>query len=59
MTEPLASLPMDGVRVLDPTRPHVGRYDDRWMVQENLGQRRSDNPTMKPTPLGIESEYRK
>ena len=39
VTEPLASLPMDGVRVLDPTRPHEGRYDDRWMVQENLGQR--------------------
>lgn len=39
VTEPLASLPMDGVRVLDPTRPREGRYDDRWMVQENLSQR--------------------
>ena len=39
VTEPLASLPMDGVRVLDPTRPREGRYDDRWMVQENLGER--------------------
>ena len=37
VTEPLASLSMDGVRVLDPTRPREGPYDDRWMVQENLG----------------------
>ena len=36
VTAPLAKLPMDGVRVLDPTRPREGKYDDRWMVQENL-----------------------
>ncbi|MCG3143162.1 MAG: hypothetical protein HONDAALG_00483 [Gammaproteobacteria bacterium] len=37
VTAPLAELPMDGVRVLDPTRPREGKYDERWMVQENLG----------------------
>jgi predicted transcriptional regulator of viral defense system len=37
VTAPLAKLPMDGVRVLDPTRPRGGRYNERWMVQENLG----------------------
>lgn len=36
VTAPLARLPMDGVRVLDPTRPRGGRYNERWMVQENL-----------------------
>jgi predicted transcriptional regulator of viral defense system len=36
VTAPLAKLPMDGVRVLDPTRPRGGRYNERWMVQENL-----------------------
>lgn len=39
LTEPLAGLPMDGIRVLDPTRPREGRYDERWMVQENLNHR--------------------
>jgi predicted transcriptional regulator of viral defense system len=38
VTAPLARLPMDGVRVLDPTRPREGKYDERWMVQDNLGQ---------------------
>jgi len=37
VTAPLAKLPMDGVRVLDPTRPRGGIYNERWMVQENLG----------------------
>jgi predicted transcriptional regulator of viral defense system len=37
VTAPLAKLPMDGVRMLDPTRPRGGRYNERWMVQENLG----------------------
>jgi predicted transcriptional regulator of viral defense system len=36
VTGPLAKLPMEGVRTLDPTRPPVGRYNERWMVQENL-----------------------
>jgi predicted transcriptional regulator of viral defense system len=36
VTAPLANLPMDGMRLLDPTRPRGGRYDERWMVQENL-----------------------
>jgi predicted transcriptional regulator of viral defense system len=36
VTAPLAKLPMDGMRLLDPTRPRGGRFDERWMVQENL-----------------------
>lgn len=38
VTAPLAKLPMDGARVLDPTRPREGKYDERWMVQENLSR---------------------
>jgi len=36
VTAPLAKLPMEGMRLLDPTRPRGGKYDERWMVQENL-----------------------
>ncbi len=36
VTAPLAKLPMSGVRMLDPTRPREGKYDERWMVQDNL-----------------------
>lgn len=36
VTAPLAKLPMDGMRLLDPTRPRGGKFDERWMVQENL-----------------------
>ncbi len=36
VTAPLADLPMEGVRALDPTRPRGGRTNERWMVQENL-----------------------
>jgi len=36
VTAPLAKLPMDGMRLLDPTRPRGGKYDERWMVQDNL-----------------------
>ena len=33
----LAEYPMEGVRVLDPTRPREGNYDGRWMIVDNLG----------------------
>jgi predicted transcriptional regulator of viral defense system len=33
---PLAALPIAGFRVLDPTRPACGPYDQRWMIQNNL-----------------------
>jgi predicted transcriptional regulator of viral defense system len=36
VTAPLAKLPMSGVRMLDPTRPREGKYDERWMLQDNL-----------------------
>ena len=32
----LASLPVKGYRMLDPTGPRRGRCNSRWMVQENL-----------------------
>ena len=32
----LASLPVRGYRMLDPTGPRRGPCNDRWMVQENL-----------------------
>lgn len=37
VTLPLAELPMEGVRILDPTRPREGSNDTRWMVLDNLG----------------------
>ncbi len=33
---PLAALPIAGFRVLDPTRPAGGPYDQRWMIRNNL-----------------------
>ena len=33
----LASLPVRGYRMLDPTGPRRGPCNSRWMVQENLG----------------------
>lgn len=33
---PLLALPVRGYRVLDPTRPQSGKYDPRWMIQDNL-----------------------
>ena len=33
----LASLPVKGYRMLDPTGPRRGPCNSRWMVQENLG----------------------
>ena len=35
----LQTLPMQGVRPLDPTRPVRGRRNDRWGLLENLGKR--------------------
>lgn len=34
--EPLIKFPIKGYRVLDPTRLHIGPYNKRWMIQENL-----------------------
>lgn len=33
---PLMEVPVTGFRVLDPTRPHRGPCDRRWMIQNNL-----------------------
>jgi predicted transcriptional regulator of viral defense system len=38
VTDPLVRIPMDGVKVLDPTRPYEGRDDDQWMIRENVSQ---------------------
>lgn len=32
----LLDLPVSGYRLLDPTRPQCGKYDSRWMVQDNI-----------------------
>jgi len=34
--EPLLAIPIKGYRVLDPTGPHRGPCNRRWMIQENL-----------------------
>ena len=34
--ERLASLPVKGYRKLDASGPGKGRYNSRWMLQENL-----------------------
>jgi len=34
--EPLLQAPIKGYRRLDPTGPHNGPYNHRWMIQENL-----------------------
>jgi len=34
--EPLLEIPSKGYRVLDPTGPHRGPCNRRWMIQENL-----------------------
>lgn len=36
VTSPLASIPTNGFRILDPTRPHYGPCDKRWGIQNNL-----------------------
>ena len=38
VTDPLVRIPMDGVKVLGPTRPYEGRDDDQWMIRENVSQ---------------------
>lgn len=39
--EPLLKIPATGYHALDPTRPHLGPCDRRWMIQENLAGRRN------------------
>lgn len=34
--EPLMKVPIKGYRTLDPTGPHKGPCNRRWMIQENL-----------------------
>jgi len=35
--EPLLNMPATGYHALDPTRPHQGACDKRWMIQDNMG----------------------
>ncbi|MDQ7784754.1 MAG: type IV toxin-antitoxin system AbiEi family antitoxin domain-containing protein [Desulfomonilaceae bacterium] len=39
----LQSIPVKGFRLLDPTRPRRGLYDKRWMIQNNLVEKRESN----------------
>jgi len=40
IVEPLLAMPMQGVRLLDPTRPRHGERNRRWGLIENLAQPR-------------------
>jgi predicted transcriptional regulator of viral defense system len=38
--DPLEKIPIKGFRLLDPTRPRRGFYDQKWMIQNNfLGEK--------------------
>jgi len=39
VVEPLRALPVQGQRLLDPTRPAGGAYNRRWALRENLSTR--------------------
>jgi predicted transcriptional regulator of viral defense system len=38
--EPLRALPVQGQRLLDPTKPACGGFNSRWALRENLSGRR-------------------
>lgn len=38
--EPLRALPVQGQRLLDPTKPARGDFNSRWALRENLSRRR-------------------
>jgi predicted transcriptional regulator of viral defense system len=40
IVEPLRALPVQGQRLLDPTKPATGEYNRRWALRENLSARR-------------------
>jgi predicted transcriptional regulator of viral defense system len=40
LVDPLRVLPVQGQRLLDPTRPAGGEYNRRWALRENLSTRR-------------------
>lgn len=35
----LQNIPIKGYRLLNPSGPHVGHYNSRWMIQENLSEK--------------------
>lgn len=39
LIEPLRALPIQGIRLLDPTKPPRGERNTRWGLRENLGAR--------------------
>ena len=42
LIEPLRKIPATGFHALDPTLPHKGHCDNRWMIQNNLASKESN-----------------